>query len=77
MAQSKMTYASYMLRFSKLQSDTQAMWVASIQSPVDGELRWFASVDALIQFLQHEFGAEEVTDVCDKPVGADDQTPEL
>jgi hypothetical protein len=49
-------YASYLLRLWQMQNDQQTIWVASIQDPATGEKRPFASVGALLQFLQAEFG---------------------
>ncbi len=49
-------YASYLLRLWQVQNDQQTTWVASIQDPTTGEHRPFASVGALVHFLQAEFG---------------------
>lgn len=54
--QPKSTYASYLLRLWQVQNDGHAAWIASIQSPTTGEQRRFASVSALLAFLQAEFG---------------------
>ncbi len=54
-------YNSYMLRLHWAQNSDHPTWVASIQSTKTGELRWFPNVDALIQFLQEEFGNYEQT----------------
>lgn len=62
MVQPKRTYASYMLRLWQVQIDTQATWVASIQSPTTGEQRWFANIDALTQFLVDTFGDQQAPD---------------
>lgn len=48
-----------MLRLQWTQTDNQPTWVASVQSVQSGELRWFPSLDALVQFLQEEFGCPE------------------
>jgi hypothetical protein len=71
----KVTYASYMLRLWQVQSDTHATWVASVQSPATGEQRWFANVDALIQFLQHEFGPGGTPNGQAQPGRPDDGAP--
>ena len=62
--QPKSTYASYLLRLWQVQNDGQAVWIASIQSPATGEQRRFASVSALLAFLQAEFGDSPAPD-CD------------
>lgn len=50
------SYASYLLRFRCLNGDKGRIWVASVQCTVTGKLRRFPNLDALIQFLQDEFG---------------------
>ncbi len=52
-------YASYMLRLRHVRSDDRAIWVASVQSTATGEQRSFSSVDALVAFLQAEFGRSQ------------------
>jgi hypothetical protein len=49
-------YASYLLRLWQVHNDQHTTWVASVQNPTTGEKRPFASVEALIHFLQAEFG---------------------
>ncbi len=53
---SKRVYASYMLRLWQVRIENGSEWTASMQSTATGELRAFASVDALVQFLQAEYG---------------------
>jgi hypothetical protein len=52
----KLQYISFMLRLQWAQNDGCPTWVVSMQSTKTGELRWFPSLDALIQFLLDEFG---------------------
>jgi hypothetical protein len=54
--QSHRSYASYLLRLRQVQKDEHLTWVASVQSTASGEQRSFSSVDALVQFLQIEYG---------------------
>jgi hypothetical protein len=49
-------YYSCLLRVWQVQSGDHLTWVASIQSPSTGELRSFPNIEALMQFLQDEFG---------------------
>ncbi len=49
-------YASFMLRMQLIQNDDHPAWVVSMQSTKTGELRRFPNLDALVQFLQGEFG---------------------
>lgn len=49
-------YASFLLRLQSAQEDDHPTWLTSIQSTKTGELHWFPSLDAFIQFLQTEFG---------------------
>lgn len=55
----KIRYASFMLRLQWTQSDDHPTWVISVQSTKTGETRWFPSLDALIHYLQDEFGSYE------------------
>ncbi len=48
-------YASYLVRFQCIQAANDCTWIASTQSTATGELRRFANLDALVQFLQDEF----------------------
>ena len=52
-------YASFMLRLQWTQNDDCPTWIVSMQSTKTGELRWFPSLEALIQFLRDEFGGCE------------------
>jgi hypothetical protein len=52
-------YASYLLRFYRVQGVTGVIWAASIQSTATGELRRFASLETLIRFFREEFGKDE------------------
>jgi hypothetical protein len=44
-------YASYLLRLRRVQNESQATWVASVQSTATGEQRSFPSIEALATFL--------------------------
>ena len=50
------SYASYLLRFQRVQRDDGRAWMASVQSTATGELRRFANLEALVHFLRDEFG---------------------
>jgi hypothetical protein len=50
------SYTSYLLRLRRVQSDTGRSWLASLQSTATGAEQWFVDVNALIEFLQSEFG---------------------
>lgn len=61
-------YTSYMLRIQLKKSGDESVWVASLQSTKTGELRWFPTIEVLIQFLQDEFcGQNEI--VAPQPSG--------
>ena len=49
-------YASYLLRFRKIQLDRRTTWMASVQSTSSGEQRSFPGVEALAAFLMAEYG---------------------
>jgi hypothetical protein len=53
------TYASYLLRLRRVQSDAGRSWLASLQSTATGAEQWFVDVNALVEFLQSEFGSCE------------------
>lgn len=55
----KFRYVSFLLRLQWTQSDNHPTWVISMQSTKTGELHRFLNLDALIQFLQDEFGGYE------------------
>jgi hypothetical protein len=54
-------YASYLLRFHRVQGVSGFVWTASVQSTASGELRRFANLEALVEFLLGEFGEGEGT----------------
>ncbi len=54
--QKSATYASFLLRFWQLQAGERPIWVASILRMSSGEQRSFMSVEALVEFLQTEYG---------------------
>jgi hypothetical protein len=49
-------YASYLLRLWKAEGQGQCVWLASLESALTGERKNFASLAALVQFLQDQFG---------------------
>jgi hypothetical protein len=49
-------YASYLLRLRRVQNNDRPVWVASLQSTATGEQRAFADLEALVAFLQAQFG---------------------
>jgi hypothetical protein len=49
-------YASYLLRLRRVQNNDRPVWVASVQSTATGEQRSFADLEALVAFLQAQFG---------------------
>lgn len=64
-------YASYMLRLRKVRNDTQATWVASVQSTATGEQRSFPSIEALAIFLLSQYTIRPPADdpPCDAETG--------
>jgi hypothetical protein len=50
------SYASYLLRLRRVQSDAGHSWLTSLQSTATGAEQWFVDVNALVEFLQSEFG---------------------
>jgi hypothetical protein len=56
MSNPKDSYTSYLLRLRRVQSDTGRSWLASLQSTATGAEQWFVDVNALVEFLQREFG---------------------
>lgn len=49
-------YVSYLLQFWSVQRDKGRIWIAAVRCTATDELRRFANLDALIRFLQDEFG---------------------
>lgn len=49
-------YASYLLRLWKVQQDGQTIWRVSLERTQDGQRLNFPSLEALIAFLQDQFG---------------------
>ncbi len=47
----KHRYAAYMLRLWQVGNSDSAVWRASLENPHTGELRVFASMEALFAFL--------------------------
>lgn len=53
------SYVSYLLRLRQMRNDTETLWVASVQSTATGEQLSFSSVQALVRFLQTEYGERQ------------------
>jgi hypothetical protein len=51
-------YASFLIRFHWTHNGDKPTWVVSIQSTKTGEQRWFPNLEALIDYLQTEYGDE-------------------
>jgi hypothetical protein len=49
-------YCSFFLRLKQLQTADLQTWVISVQNVHTGRQQIFSNLDALIQFLQTEFG---------------------
>ncbi len=47
-------YVAYLLRLWRSETDGEAVWRASIESPRTGERRGFASLDQLFEFLREQ-----------------------
>ncbi|MBI5301007.1 MAG: hypothetical protein HY868_02640 [Chloroflexi bacterium] len=60
MLDSKPRYASFLLRLRRMQTENRHTWVASVQSTMTGDYYSFPNLDALVQFLQTEFGECEI-----------------
>ena len=56
MAERHPNYASYLLRLWKAEEQGQRIWLASLENALTGERKNFASLAALVQFLQDQFG---------------------
>ncbi len=56
MAERQQDYASYLLRLWKAEEQGQRIWLASLENALTGERKNFASLTALVQFLQDQFG---------------------
>jgi hypothetical protein len=63
---------SYLLRCWRVQDYRQYSWVVCAQSTATGEQRMFPSIEALLQFLQAEFGECGSVDdsECQEPIDA-------
>ena len=56
MAERHQDYASYLLRLWKMKEQERTVWLASLESALTSERKNFASLAALVQFLQDQFG---------------------
>jgi hypothetical protein len=56
MSNSKPDYASYLLRLRCVSTGGRRAWTASLQSTATSAEQRFADINALIEFLQTEFG---------------------
>jgi hypothetical protein len=52
-------YASYLLRLKGSDRDGQRTWRASLESTLDGQRLEFNSLEALIAFLEQQYGRGE------------------
>ena len=57
MDEEQYNYASYLLRLWRAKQDGQMAWRASLECAQDGQRMNFASLEALMTFLQEQFGA--------------------
>ncbi len=64
-------YVAYLLRLWRSETDGEAVWRASIESPTTGERRGFANIDQLFEFLREETRGSAVHSR-DATRGADD-----
>jgi len=60
MAREQLNYASYLLRLWRREEDGQLVWRASLESTGDGQRLNFASLEALIAFLETQFSPRRV-----------------
>ena len=49
-------YASYLLRLWRAEEQGRAIWLASLENTLTSERKNFASLAALVKFLQERFG---------------------
>lgn len=49
-------YASYLLRLWQAEEQGRAIWLSSLESTLTSERKNFASLAALVKFLQDQFG---------------------
>ena len=61
MAEEQSNYASYLLRLWRAEEDGQPVWRASLESTMDGQRLNFASLEALIAFLETQFSPRRST----------------
>jgi ATP/maltotriose-dependent transcriptional regulator MalT len=54
--QPTISYASYLLRLTRVGQSDRTTWVASVQSTATGDRRSFPNVEALVAFLVAEYG---------------------
>ena len=57
MPNSKSDYASFLLRLRCVSTGGRRAWAASLQSTATSAEQWFVDINALVEFLQSEFGA--------------------
>ncbi len=62
MIKKRLNYASYLLRLWQEKHNGQLIWRASLDPPGPGERKAFASLKALVDFLESETG-ENLLDV--------------
>jgi hypothetical protein len=61
-------YLAYLLRLWRVKQKNENGWRASLESPHTGEVRGFASLELLVEFLREQIrggGAKEIKDDID------------
>lgn len=52
-------YLAYLLRLWRVKQKNENGWRASLESPHTGEVRGFASLELLVEFLREQIGGED------------------
>lgn len=52
-------YLAYLLRLWRVKQNSKNGWRASLESPHTGEVRGFASLELLMEFLREQMGRED------------------
>jgi hypothetical protein len=58
-----------LLRLRRVPNDTRRTWTVSLQSTATSDERWFVDIQALVEFLQTEYGDRDQASKTDGPVG--------
>ena len=53
-------YNSYLLRLRRVKSGDTSFWISSLESTATGERRSFPTLDALVAFLDAEYGNGDI-----------------